>query len=124
MASRHQRRKKARAKAVYYANRSMAEKQSDYVAGIVRDNLRKPRPERSFAPSSVALVSSGGLGNHIRSRKVLPYQKHHAGDTPMAAGYKIDKSLMDMTERQLRQDMSQDFKREKPAARYPVVETD
>lgn len=121
MANRHQRRKRARAKAIMYANRSNEAKFSDYVAETVRRNLQGPKPERSFAPSSVALVASGQSGHTVRHKRTPPYTKHSAGATPMPANYPIDNNTLSLGERQLRSLKAKDRALEAPATRYPVV---
>lgn len=125
MASRHQRRKRARAKAIAMQNRTTEQKFSDFVAETVKRNLAQPKPERSFAPSSVALVQQSNLGTSGRfKQRTLPYTKHRAGAIPLGASYDIDTRIMTATERRLRSERSQDFKLEAPAVNYPIVERD
>lgn len=122
MASRHQRRKRARAKAIAMANRTTERKFSDYVSETVKRNLARPKPERSFAPSSVDLVQRSFLGSSVRQKRTLPYQKHHAGDTSKPADYKLDKQLFTYGERKLRSLRKDDERLAAPAASFPVIE--
>lgn len=122
MANRHQRRKRAIAKAKDYANRSTEAKFSDYVSETVKRNLAQRKPERSFAPSSVALVQQANLGSSRASKRhTAPYTKHSAGDTPMAATYKLDKRLSGMGERRLITERVKDRRFDNPAVNYPIV---
>jgi hypothetical protein len=125
MANRHQRRKRAMLKAAYFAQLTDEQRRSLEVSKIVERNLASPRPERSFAPSSVALVQQSHLGASKRSRRrVAPYTKHSAGDTPMPANYPLDKRLSEMGERRLVTERVNDRRFESPAVHYPIVERD
>lgn len=119
MASRWQRRKRAIAKAKEYAAMTTEQKHSLYVQEVVRRNLASPRPERSFAPSSVALVAEGAVSGKVKAIKTLPYQKHKAGKTPVAATYPIDRETLTMGERKLRQERAT---ADTSKHDYPVVE--
>lgn len=123
MANRHQRRKRAVIKAAYYAQLTDDQKRSLEVAKIVERNLRLPKPERSFAPSSVTLVQQSNLGSSRATRKrTAPFTKHSAGDTPMAATYALDKRLSGMGERALINERQREAIRNAPATEYPIVE--
>ena len=125
MANRHQRRKRAMLKAAYYAQLTDDQRRSLEVAAIVKRNLASPKPERSFAPSSVTLVQQSNLGrSKVSKRRVAPYTKHSAGDTPMAANYPLDKRLSEMGDRRLVTERINDRRFDSPAVHYPIVDKD
>lgn len=59
MANRHQRRKRAKVIREAVVLGLLQAERSHAIAKIVRNNLKAPKPERSFAPSSVALCQQG-----------------------------------------------------------------
>jgi hypothetical protein len=125
MANRHQRRKRAMLKAAYYAQLTDDQRRSLEVSEIVKRNLASPKPERSFAPSSVALVQQSNLGSSkAGKRRVAPYSKHSAGDTPTPANYPLDKRLSEMGDRRLVTERINDRRFDSPAVNYPIVDRD